>query len=248
MNIFDKIIQILKEYGYNITDDSKARVNQLMECLRDDNQFYKLDEVIEWFHKQRNNCEMEVKEIGISELEGWHINERTKNIVHDSGEFFSVIGVKVSNTRKREVLGWTQPIIWQKEGGILGILCKKFNGVRYYLIHAKAEPGNIHKLQLSPTLQATFSNLKKAHGGKKPKFAEYFMKGAKVKKIYSRCYAEDGGRFYLKTNNNMIVEIDENENIGVPDDYIWLTMYQIKQLMKHDNMLAPHLRSVISYL
>jgi oxidase EvaA len=248
MAAFDKIIKVLEEEGYTPTKDTEARVNQLLECLKDENQFHKLDEVIKWFRKQREKCEMEVKEIGISDLENWNIDKKTKNITHDSGEFFSVIGVKVSNTLKREVGGWTQPMIRQKEGGILGILCKKFKGVKHYLIHAKAEPGNIYKLQLSPTLQATFSNLKKAHGGNKPKFAEYFEDSKKGDVIYSKSFAEDGGRFYLKTNHNMLVEVDENKKIEIPEDYIWLTMYQIKQLLKHDNLVNPHVRSIISYL
>ncbi|MAE42877.1 response regulator receiver protein [Candidatus Woesearchaeota archaeon] len=248
MKTFNSIINILKKEGYEITQDTKARIEHMLECLEDKNRFNNLDQIMEWFKNQRRKCEMEVKKIGINELEKWDFDNKTQNIVHDSGEFFSVIGVKVLNSKKREVGEWTQPMIWQKEGGILGILSKKFNGVRHYLIHAKAEPGNIHKLQLSPTLQATFSNLKKAHKGNKPKFAEYFENPEKENVIYSKSFAEDGGRFYLKTNYNMLVEVDENEEIEVPDDYIWLTMYQIKQLLKYDNLINPHVRSIISYL
>ena len=248
MSEYNKIIDVLKKEGHDINEDAKMRVQQLIECLKDERSLHKLDNVILWLQKQREKCGMEVEEIGISELKDWYVDGKTKNIFHKSREFFSVIGVKVSNTSKREVRGWTQPMIHQKEGGILGILCKKINGVRHYLLHAKAEPGNIHKLQLSPTLQATYSNLKKAHGGKKPKFAEYFENPKKGRIIYSRSFAEDGGRFYLKVNSNMLVEIKENEEIAVPEDYIWLTMYQIKQLLKHDNLINPHVRSIISYL
>lgn len=248
MNTCDKIVKVLKEEGYKIDDDTKSRVHSLLECLRDENQFHKLDDVLKWFQEKREKCEMDVEEIGINELKKWHTEKETGNISHDSGEFFSVIGVRVLNTKKREVIGWDQPMIWQKEGGILGILTKKFNEVRHYLIHAKAEPGNIYKLQLSPTLQATFSNLKKAHGGKKPLFAEYFEDPKKAKIIYSKSLAEDGGRFYLKTNQNMLVEVSENEEINIPDDYIWLTMYQIKQLLRYDNLVNPHVRSIISHL
>lgn len=246
METYDKIIRILQEDGYVITEDERDRVNHLLECIKDTNKFHKLDEVIEWFKDKREKCTMDVKEIGINELEKWHIDEKTGNIVHDSGEFFSVIGVKVSNTSMREVIGWTQPMIYQKEGGILGILRKKIDGVAYYLLHAKAEPGNPGKLQLSPTLQATFSNLKRAHEGKKPRFAEYFEDPKPGTIVYSKWFAEDGGRLHLKSNKNMLVET--NDEIDVPDDYIWLTMYQIKQLLKYDNLVNPHVRGIISVL
>ena len=67
---------------------------------------------------------------------------------------------------------WDQPIIVQKEIGILGIL-KKNNK---YLLQAKFEPGNINKIQISPTVQATKSNYTQVHGGKKVPFLNYFLK------------------------------------------------------------------------
>lgn len=255
MNTFDDLITILQKNNYEINDDLQARVRQFLECLKDENKFQTLAQVQEWLKEQRKKCPMETSEIPIRNLEKWKVDSNTGNITHESGGFFSVVGLRVSNTVNREVVGgWTQPIIKQVEG-ILGILCCNFNGVRHYLIDAKAEPGNIHKLQLSPTVQATFSNLKQLHGGKKTKFAEFFeesedLLNAKpgVKVIYSQWLAEDGGRFYLKVNKNMLVEIDEKVEISVPSNFIWLTMYQIKQLLKHDNLVGPHVRSIIAHL
>jgi dTDP-4-dehydro-6-deoxy-alpha-D-glucopyranose 2,3-dehydratase len=246
MKTYEEIVKILEKEGYKITDDSKMRINQFLECLNDDNEFHNLEYVLKWLEEKRKKCTMEMKEVPINELNKWKVDTKTGNISHESGEFFSIIGVRTSNTSMREVNGWDQPFIYQKEGGILGILRKQINGVMYYLLHAKAEPGNPCKLQLSPTLQATFSNLKKAHEGKKPKFSEYFENPKEGTLIYSKWYAEDGGRLYLKSNKNMLVET--NDEIVVPEDYIWLTMYQIKHLLKYDNLINPHVRGIISYL
>ncbi len=255
MTISEEIIGVLRINGYDINDDVQTRVSQLLECLRDENAFHTLAEVQEWFQEQRKACAMEVTEMPIKALEKWKVDPETGNIEHDTGGFFSVVGVRVSNTVNREVVsGWTQPIIKQVVG-ILGILCRNFNGVRHYLIDAKAEPGNIYKLQLSPTLQSTISNLQRMHGGKKPPFAEYFEEVESipegkpgVRVLYSQWLAEDGGRFYLKVNKNMLVEVDETVEITVPSNFIWLTMYQIKQLLKYDNLVGPHVRSIISHL
>ncbi len=247
MEMRDKIRDVLKE-KYEINEDVSLRVDQMIECLDSGKSLHTLSYVEQWFEKQKLDCTMQLEEIGLKDLERWHIDEESKNVSHESGEFFSVIGIRVTNTSKREVNGWTQPMVAQKQDGILGILRKKINGIYHYLLHAKAEPGNIHKLQLSPTLQATRSNLKKAHAGKKPKFAEYFESEELSKVVYSRNFAEDGGRFYLKTNQNMIVEVSEDVKLDIPDDYIWVTMYQIKQLLKKDNLIAPHVRGIISVL
>ena len=103
-------------------------------------------------------------------------------------------------------------------------------------------------MQLSPTLQATTSNLLKAHGGSKPLFAEYFDDENNPKIIYAKWQSEDGGRFHLKSNYNMIVEVNQDEELKIPDSFIWVTLYQIKQLMKIENFVGPHVRGIISYL
>ena len=248
--IADKIREILEKEGYQIDSETNSRIQTMLNSIRDDNQLYKLDYVIEWFNKKREESDMLVEEVGINDLDKWNIDGNSGNIKHESGGFFEVIGVKVSNTFDREVgkKGWTQPMIAKNPGGILGIMMKRINGVSHYLLQAKAEPGNIGKLQLSPTLQATTSNLLKAHGGSKPLFAEYFDEPKNAKIIYAKWQSEDGGRFHLKSNYNMIVEVDEQTDLEIPDSFIWVTLFQIKQLMKIENFVGPHVRGIISYL
>lgn len=248
--ILDDILSILKKYGYEINDEVVSRIETMLQSIGNEKALHSLDYVIDWFNKKRKESDMIVEEIGINELDKWKVDKATGNIKHESGGFFEVIGVKVTNTFDREVgpKGWTQPIIAHNPGGILGLLRKKINGVPHYLVQAKAEPGNIGKLQISPTLQATTSNLLKAHGGIKPLFAEYFDEPKKENTVYAKWQSEDGGRFHLKSNFNMIVEVSEDENIDIPDSFIWVTLYQIKQLLKHENFVSPHIRGIISIL
>ena len=248
--IIDKISKILEKNNFNVDDEMRARIGIMLESIHDDNQINKLDYIIDWFNKKREQSDMIVEEIGINELDKWNIDSNSSNIKHESGGFFEVIGVKVSNTFDREVgkKGWTQPMIAKNPGGILGIIMKRINGIPHYLLQAKAEPGNIGKLQLSPTLQATTSNLLKAHGGSKPLFAKYFDEDNNPNIIYAKWQSEDGGRFYLKSNYNMIVEVKKEEELKIPDSFIWVTLYQIKQLMKIENFVGPHVRGIISYL
>ena len=248
--IVDEISSVLEKNGYNVDSDVILRIKTMIDSVRDDNQINKLDYIIKWFNTKRQESDMIVKEIGIKELDKWNVDKKTGNITHDSNGFFQVIGVKVSNTFDREVgkEGWTQPIIAKNPGGILGILMKRINGIPHYLLQAKAEPGNIGKLQLSPTLQATTSNLLKAHGGKRPLFAEYFDESNNPKIIYAKWQSEDGGRFHLKSNYNMIVEIDEEIELDIPDSFVWVTLFQIKQLLKIENFVGPHIRGIIAYL
>ena len=53
-------------------------------------------------------------------------------------------------------------------------------------MQARFEPGNYGPIQISPTLQATFSNLNQEHGGRKPHYHEFLMiLIQKMKIIYS---------------------------------------------------------------
>ncbi len=248
--LIDRIKESLEEEGYDLDKDSISRIQIMIESIRDDNQINKLDYIVNWFNKKREESDMIVEEIGINDLDKWNVDSDTGNISHESGGFFQIIGVKASNTFDREVgkKGWTQPMIAKNPGGILGIIMKRINGIPHYLLQAKAEPGNIGKLQLSPTLQATTSNLLKAHGGAKPLFSEYFDEENNPKIIYAKWQSEDGGRFHLKSIYNMIVEVKEDEELEIPDSFIWVTLYQIKQLMKIENFVGPHVRGIISYL
>lgn len=248
MSINDEIETILKKYKISVDQETKSKVDVMIHSVQDDNQFYNFEYVLDWFLKKREQCDMIVEEIGVAELDKWKTEPETGNIKHDSGGFFEIVGVKAVNTFDREVgpKGWTQPIIAKNPGGILGLLMKKVNDIPHYLVQAKAEPGNIGKLQISPTLQATTSNLLKEHGGTKPLFAKYFDEPDETKVVYAKWQSEDGGRFLQKSNYNMIVEIDEE--INFPDSFIWMTLFQIKKMLQIENMVSPHIRGIISVL
>ena len=116
-----------------------------------------------------------------------------------------------------------------------------------YLFYAKFEPGNINTVQISPALQVSEGNLSIAHKGKRPRLAEYFdgTKGTLVAHVDG---VEDGGRFYRKVNRSMLVEVNEGEEVPVTEDYIWLTLPQIKKLLQVDvvmNSLARNVSALI---
>ena len=103
---------------------------------------------------------------------------------------------------------------------------------------------------MSPTLQATFSNLKRAHAGRKPRFAELFeepdMNGATV--LYSQWLSEDGGRLHLKRNRGMLVEVAEATSIDAPDSFRWVSMWQIKECLNYNAWVNPHIRGIIAHI
>ena len=217
----------------------------IASLLTTDNPFNSTDEVVAWIERRNRDVEVRVEEVPFADLKGWHFDEETGNLVHDSGKFFSIVGIDVRTNAGYEQ-HWTQPIINQPEVGYLGIICKEFDGVLYFLLQAKIEPGNVNCVQLSPTLQATRSNYTQVHGGKKPAYLEYFQNVKPDHVVLDQLQSEQGSRFLRKRNRNIIIRVDDDIDIG--DDFRWLTLGQIKELLRRDNTVNMDTRSVLSGL
>ncbi|RJQ56218.1 MAG: hypothetical protein C4526_02175 [Nitrospiraceae bacterium] len=215
----------------------------LLSALTEENRFLKTNDFIHWFNSRETANLFSVEQISFEKLDKWYFEEDSQNLVHASGKFFKVEGIRV-HTNFGPFKDWEQPIINQPEIGILGIVTKKVDGIRYFLMQSKMEPGNININQLSPTVQATKSNYTQVHKGKLPAYLEYFLDRSKSTILIDQLQSEQGSRFLRKRNRNMIVEVDED--IQLYDDFQWLTLGQIKRLLSLDNFVNMDTRSVIS--
>lgn len=216
-----------------------------ISALTEYNLFYTTQEIKQWLHSLNNKQYFNVEQIPLTELRNWRFNKGTGNLEHITGGFFSIRGLKVK-TNRGEVTQWSQPIIYQPEFGVLGILTKKINGILYFLMQAKAEPGNVNVFQLAPTVQATRSNYSRLHGGKKVPYLEYFLGQKKVEVFIDQLQSEQGARFFSKRNRNIIVRLRDNEEIKLTPNHRWLTLGQIHALLQEDNIVNMDTRSVIS--
>ena len=187
-----------------------------------------------WIKKQKSIQKIRIKKVSLSKLKGWNF-EKNK-LFHKSNKFFQIVGIDIkSNYFKKN---WDQPIILQNEIGILGIIKNVKNNK--YLLQAKLEPGNINKLQISPSVQATKSNYSKVHGGKKTPYINYFLKKQKNKLLQS----EQAFRYYNKYNSNIIYKI--NKKIKVFKGYRWFNINEIYYLLKKKNIINMDTLSVFS--
>ena len=46
----------------------------------------------------------------------------------------------------------------------------------------------------------------------------------------------------------MLVEVPEGTIGEVPDNFIWISMWQIKELLNEDAWINPHIRGIICHL
>lgn len=207
------------------------------------NCFQSFEEFKIWFAQCNRPDEFKVEQVPITQMECWSFDKHETRLSHVSGRFFSIEGISVK-TNFGHVFEWEQPIINQPEIGILGIITKVFDETRYFLMQAKMEPGNIGVLQLSPTVQATKSNFSRVHNGKLPAYLEYFNGEKIVKTLIDQLQTEQGGRFYQKRNRNILVEVEEN--ITLLEGFCWMTLGELKYLLRENNILNMDTRSVLS--
>ena len=216
----------------------------IRSLLTKTNPFNSTEEIRRWIERRNREVEVKVEKIPFAEMKKWH-SEEDGSIRHDSGRFFSIVGIDVQTDYGRNH-HWRQPIILQPEVGYLGILTKEIDGVLYCLMQAKIEPGNVNCVQISPTLQATKSNYSRIHEGKLPNYLEYFVNAKPENIILDQLQSEQGARFLRKRNRNIIIKVDED--VPVLEDFRWMTLGQIKELMHYDNMVNMDTRTVLSGL
>ena len=214
-----------------------------LSSLTRENQFQDFKTFKVWLADSCRPEEFKVKQVPLDEMEKWALDKDGIRISHESGRFFHIEGLHVKTNFGGDK-EWDQPIINQPEIGFLGFITRVFNGTRYFLMQAKMEPGNINTLQISPSLQATKSNFTQVHKGKRPTFLEFFNGEKQVKILADQLQTEQGGRFYQKRNRNIVIEI--NEDIELPDEFCWLTLGEMKALLREDNVLNMDTRSVLS--
>lgn len=205
------------------------------------------DDIHAWIVERNSKTPVAIERIGLDECAPWRYDESTGCIRNANGSFFQVAGLrKVKrdiNTGETEVVA-DQPVLLQDEIGYLGIICKEFDGVMHFLMQAKIEPGNINKVQISPTIQATRSNFMQLHGGKRPAYLEYFLHSEDHCVIVDQIQSEQSSRFLGKRNRNVMVLVDDE--IEVLSTHAWMTLGQIKKLMRCDNLVNMDTRTVLS--
>lgn len=206
-----------------------------------DNPINTTEEILQWVEEKNRSTTVKIEKVNYSYDDGfWYYDAKSGEIKNRNNSFFQLKGlIKRSPEGDSE-----QPIIIQNEIGYLGIIGKVIDGVLYFLMQAKIEPGNVNKIQISPTIQATKSNFMQAHGGKAPAYLEYLSNKTNYEIVADQIQSEQSSRFMGKRNRNIIIIVDDD--IEVSDSHKWMTLGQIKQLMAYDNLVNMDTRTVIS--
>ena len=93
----------------------------IKSLLTENNPFNSTEEIKSWIEQRNREVEVKVEKIPFEKMKLWH-SEIDGSIHHDSGRFFSIVGIDVNtdyeaNSEQGTFNHWRQPIILQPEVG-----------------------------------------------------------------------------------------------------------------------------------
>lgn len=200
------------------------------------------DQIRRWRNDVRDASNLRLTKVPFAECKHWQ--NRRGRLAHESGRFFSITGLRVSDAGE-SLLGTDQVMIDQPEVGWLGFLVRPGREGLEWLLQAKTEPGNIGATHLAPSIQATRSNYQRAHGGQATRFLDVFRTGRSF--ASDAPHSEQGTKFLWKFNRNSVLILPDIDIVGMVqrDHWRWCPCAVMRDLLSDDYGLNSDARSVI---
>lgn len=196
-----------------------------------------------WLSLQRQRSDLIVKRVPFDLCEKWSFI--TGRLQHETRRYFSIIGY-YCDEGPSHLKGLSLPMIDQPEIGILGFVVRRGSSGWDWLLQAKTEPGNVGGTQIGPTVQATFSNYTRVHGGEATKMIDLFIENrSTVQRISDVEQSEQGDRFIGKFNRNMLIEVDQNYACSENDTLKWFPGLDLREALHLDFAVNTDARSVL---
>ncbi|WP_300154661.1 NDP-hexose 2,3-dehydratase family protein [Solidesulfovibrio sp.] len=208
------------------------RRDAYLSFCRSDRERHSMDAIMTWLTEGKARHAMQVTPLPLDGLRGWQVTDDA--IFHETGLYFSVIGVDVE-ARTREATRWSQPLLHHQGEGLVGFLCQRQGGTLHFLARGSLEPGNRDGMQIGPTV-ACSEVAARANRVCAPRFLEHFLDASRGMVRYDAVQSEEGGRFHHFCNRYMIVEIPPGQEPPVPEHYIWLTLGQLWRMARHGHV------------
>ena len=235
-----KVSNVYRSLAGVHSDFSEYGIEFLISSIDSETYLYDTEEIISWITSLKCKYELEILPIGLKNVHDWYIE--ADRIRHKDDKYFTVFPVR-AEIANREVKTWVQPIVESAQEGIIAFVVKKIKGVFHLLIQAKLEAGNFDIIELAPTVQCLTGNYKLVN---KPPFLDYVLKAKPSEIIFDTYQSEEGGRFYREQNRNLIIVADENIELELPENYIWMTLNQINKFITFNNYINIQARSLLS--
>lgn len=204
---------------------------------------HSFQKLLNWFTDQRTKHFMRVHTIPLRDAVGW---QRTEDAIqHTSGLFFSVIACRIE-AGSREVPTWTQPLLQGASQGLIAFVARDIGGILHLLVQAKPEAGIYGEVELAPTVLCMPRQYAAADPDDQPPFLDYVRRAPADRIRYDAGQSEEGGRFFREENRNLVVEAGKELSTSVPDRFVWMTVRQLKEFVRHSYYVNVQARCLLA--
>lgn len=178
--------------------------------------------------------------ISFAESAEWGWDEAGGRLVHHTGRFFAVTGFAGGEQHR--------PLIDQPEIGTQGLIVCRAGCEIFVLAQARTEPGNLHIVELGPTVQATFSNYTRVHAGRPVTFLELFHdQSGDGRRLVDVVLPELGSYFFRKYNRNIILEVDSPSGLAGAR-FKWVPLRTLCALLQEPHVVNNDARLLVGLL
>ena len=202
-----------------------------------------LTEILSILNYYKCRYDLDSTSVDLNSLPDWGCRDGV--IRHKNDSFFSILGISVE-AENREVASWNQPIIKSVDGGIIALICQVRNGILHFIVQIRMEAGFIDTAEMAPTVQCTPENYRKGVDKDLPPFTELVMNAPSDTIRFDTMLSEEGGRFYQSQQRHVIIEMDSDFALELPDEYVWMTLNQIQNCARFNNLVNIELRSILA--
>jgi len=185
------------------------------------------------------------RSIPLNRVRGWV--RTSDSIVHESGRYFSVIGLAV-RANNREVARWSQPIVAPAGEGLAALLVRRWDGVLHALVQARVAAGVVDVVEIGPTVDVTPVNVQHLPREQWPPYLDYVLTVAPEQIRYDVRLSEEGGRLYHAVTRYLVIEVADDFPHDTPSNYTWTTVHRLASLLRHSYYLNVETRTLVACL
>ncbi|MGW1375093.1 NDP-hexose 2,3-dehydratase family protein [Streptomyces sp. NPDC002446] len=198
-----------------------------------------------WFTEVKTRTPLVQRRVALTDLADWEC--RDGRIAHRAGGPFTVIGVDVE-AGGREVPHWTQPMVAPTGRGLAAFLVRRIEDVPHLLVKAHTEPGTFDAVEMGPTVHCFPDRDDRDGRSERPVFLDRIRTAPRSAVRFDAVHSEEGGRFHHAETRYLIVEAAPDEELDVPDSYVWMTPDQLGEFVRCGGHVNVEARSLLTCL
>ncbi|MGH3621534.1 MAG: NDP-hexose 2,3-dehydratase family protein [Sciscionella sp.] len=230
-------------FSDNYVDGVRAGGGAAGEWNPDDYALHSVEQLLSWFTEVKSRYRLARRLMPLSDVREWSLS--SGRITHRDQKYFSVIGVDVLAS-SREVSQWSQPMLEPVARGVIGFLGRHVGQVFHVLVHARTEAGTHDVVEMAPTVSCIPASYAGQPAAGRPRYLAEFECADPARVLVDVVHSEEGGRFFHAENRYLVVDVGEDFDLDVPDDYCWMTVNQLTSFVRYGNHVNVAARCLLS--